>query len=31
MRAENGAASDPLFWLLLAIGGAAMMINWGLR
>jgi hypothetical protein len=31
MRAENGAASDPLFWLLLAIGGAALMINWGLR
>jgi hypothetical protein len=31
MRAENGAASDPLFWLLLAIGGAAMLINWGLR
>ena len=23
-----GAASDPLFWILLAIGGAAMLVNW---
>lgn len=28
MRAENGAASDPLFWLLLAVGGIAMLLNW---
>jgi hypothetical protein len=25
---ERGAASDPLFWLLLAIGGAAILVNW---
>ena len=28
VRAENGAASDPLFWLLLAIGGTAVLLNW---
>jgi len=28
MRAENGASSDPLFWVLLAVGGLAMMLNW---
>jgi hypothetical protein len=28
MRAETGAASDPLFWILLAAGGLAMLGNW---
>ena len=28
LRAEGGAASDPLFWVLLVIGGAAVLINW---
>lgn len=28
LRAENGAASDPLFWFLLAAAAAAMMANW---
>jgi hypothetical protein len=28
VRAESGPESDPLFWLLLAIGGAAMVANW---
>jgi hypothetical protein len=28
LRAESGAASDPLFWVLLAIGGAALLVNW---
>jgi hypothetical protein len=28
MRAETGAASDPLFWVLLAVGGLAMLANW---
>ena len=28
LRAESGPASDPLFWMLLAIGGTAMLANW---
>jgi Ca-activated chloride channel homolog len=28
LRAENGAASDPLFWVLLVISGTAMLLNW---
>ena len=28
LRAESGRESDPLFWLLLALGGTAMMANW---
>jgi hypothetical protein len=28
LRAESGPASDPLFWILLAIGGAAILVNW---
>jgi len=28
LRAESGAASDPLFWVLLVIGGAALLTNW---
>ena len=28
LRAESGAASDPLFWVLLAIGGTALLVNW---
>jgi VWA domain-containing protein/aerotolerance regulator-like protein len=28
MRAESGAASDPLFWILLVIGGIAILVNW---
>jgi hypothetical protein len=28
LRAESGPASDPLFWLLLAIGGMAIVVNW---
>jgi Ca-activated chloride channel homolog len=30
LRAESGPASDPLFWLLLAIGGTAILLNWTL-
>jgi hypothetical protein len=28
LRAESGPASDPLFWLLLTIGGSAILANW---
>lgn len=28
LRAESGAESDPLFWILLAAAGAAMLGNW---
>jgi hypothetical protein len=28
LHAERGPASDPLFWLLLAIGGTALIANW---
>lgn len=28
LRAESGPESDPLFWLLLAIGGTAILVNW---
>jgi hypothetical protein len=28
LRAEGGPASDPLFWLLLTIGGMAIVANW---
>jgi hypothetical protein len=28
LRAESGPASDPLFWVLLTIGGAALVANW---
>ena len=28
LRGEGGPASDPLFWLLLAIGGTAILANW---
>jgi hypothetical protein len=28
LRAEGGPASDPLFWLLLMIGAAAIVLNW---
>jgi hypothetical protein len=28
LDAESGLASDPLFWVLLAIGGAALVANW---
>jgi hypothetical protein len=28
LRAESGPSSDPLFWVLLAIGGAAILANW---
>jgi hypothetical protein len=28
LRAETGPASDPLFWILLTIGGGAILINW---
>ena len=27
-RGESGPSSDPLFWLLLGIGGAALVANW---
>jgi hypothetical protein len=30
LRAESGPASDPLFWLLLTIGGTAIVVNWWL-
>jgi hypothetical protein len=28
LRAESGPASDPLFWILLAIGSTALIANW---
>ena len=28
LRAENGPASDPLFWVLVVIGGLAIILNW---
>ena len=28
LRAESGPASDPLFWVLLTIGAAAIVVNW---
>jgi Ca-activated chloride channel homolog len=28
LRAETGPASDPLFWVLLAIAGTALLANW---
>jgi hypothetical protein len=28
MQAETGPESDPLFWILLAVGGGAMLANW---
>ena len=28
LRAESGAASDPLLWLLLTIGATAIVLNW---
>jgi hypothetical protein len=28
LRAESGPESDPLFWVLLAVGGAALLMNW---
>jgi Ca-activated chloride channel homolog len=28
LRADNGAGSDPLFWILLAVAAAAIMANW---
>jgi hypothetical protein len=28
MRAETGATSDPLFWVLLAVGAMATVVNW---
>jgi hypothetical protein len=30
LRAESGQASDPLFWILLTIGGLAIVANWWL-
>jgi hypothetical protein len=30
LRAESGPASDPLFWLMLTIGGTAIVANWWL-
>ena len=30
LRAETSATSDPLFWILLAFGTTAMMLNWSL-
>jgi len=30
IRAENGPASDPIFWILLSIAGAAVLSNWSL-
>ena len=30
LRAESGPSSDPLFWVLLAMGGTAILVNWGL-
>jgi hypothetical protein len=28
LRAESGPSSDPLFWLLLTVGGTAIVLNW---
>ena len=28
LAAEDAAAADPLFWILLAIGGTAIIVNW---
>lgn len=28
LRSENGPASDPLFWVLVVIGGLAIIANW---
>jgi hypothetical protein len=28
LRSENGPASDPLFWVLVVIGGLAITLNW---
>jgi hypothetical protein len=28
LRAESGPSSDPLFWLLLAVGAMAIVANW---
>jgi hypothetical protein len=28
VRTDSGAASDPLFWVLLAVSGAALLANW---
>jgi len=28
LRAESGPASDPLFWILLLLGGTALAANW---
>jgi hypothetical protein len=28
LRAESGPASDPLFWILLALAGSAILANW---
>jgi hypothetical protein len=28
LRSESGPASDPLFWLLLAVAGVAILANW---
>jgi hypothetical protein len=28
LRAESGPESDPLFWLLLSMGGTAILVNW---
>jgi hypothetical protein len=28
LRSENGPASDPLFWVLVVIGGLAIILNW---
>ena len=30
LRAESGPESDPLFWVLLAAGGSAILLNWWL-
>ena len=30
VRAETSATSDPLFWILLAIGATAILLNWAL-
>jgi hypothetical protein len=29
LRAESGPASDPLFWILLTMAAAAVLVNWG--